>query len=72
MNSDTTWNDGLLWRDGCTDNSVLSDLLDGWEALDFNLIEEVGSKKQELLDRLMALSPQQQQLPEILKELINK
>ena len=73
MNSDTTWNDGLFWRDGCMDNSVLSDLLDGWEALDFNLIEEVGSKKQELLDRLMALSPQQQQqLPESLKELINK
>ncbi|MBC8551955.1 MAG: hypothetical protein H8D23_20090 [Candidatus Brocadiales bacterium] len=73
MNSDTTWNDGLLWRDGCIDNSVLSDLFDGCEALGFDLIEEVGSKKQELLDRLMALSPQQQQqLPESLKELINK
>jgi len=46
MNSDTTWNDGLLWRTGCMDNSVLSDLLDGWEALGFDLIEEVGSKKQ--------------------------
>ena len=46
MNSDTTWNDGLFWRDGCIDNSVLSDLFDGCEALGFDLIEEVGSKKQ--------------------------
>ena len=45
MNSDTTWNDGSLWRDGCMDNSVLNDLLDGWEAQGFELTEEVGSQK---------------------------
>ena len=44
-NSDTTWNDGSLWRDGCMDNSVLNDLLDGWEAQGFELTEEVGSQK---------------------------
>ena len=45
MNTDTTWNDGLLWRDGCMDDSVLSDLLDGWEELGFELIEVIDSQK---------------------------
>mgnify|MGYP003958651747 CR=1 FL=1 len=45
MNTDTTWNDGLLWRDGCMDDSVLSDLLDGWEELGFELIQVIDSQK---------------------------
>ena len=49
MNTDINWNDGLLWRDGCMDNYILSDILDGWESLGCILIEEIDGKKRRLL-----------------------
>ena len=33
--TETSWNDGLLWRYGCMGDSVLSGILDDWESRGF-------------------------------------
>ena len=40
-----TWNDGLLWRDGCMSQYDLSDMLDEWEKRGFELITLINGKK---------------------------
>ena len=42
---DTCWHDDLLWRDGCMDEHVLSDMLDDWEKKGFQITETVDGKK---------------------------
>ena len=37
--TETEWNDGLLFREGCMDQWVLSDILDDWEERGFELLE---------------------------------
>ena len=39
------WHDSFLWREGCMDDYVLSDILDEWEDRGFELLTTIGGKK---------------------------
>lgn len=43
--TDTSWNDGQLFRDGCMNESDLTDMLDNWEDQGFELIETIDGQK---------------------------
>ena len=43
--TDTTWQDGHLFRDGCMSRLDLEDMLDEWEGRGFELLTEVDGQK---------------------------
>ena len=43
--TETTWHDGLLFRDGCMDHYVLKDMLDEWQSWGFEPLTTIGGAK---------------------------
>jgi hypothetical protein len=43
--TDTTWQDGRLFRDGCMNPYELGEMLDEWEGLGFELLSVVDGEK---------------------------